>query len=49
MVPEGWEIKALKDILSGSIRNGFSPIASDKETGSWVLVLSVMKGSMLLK
>ena len=39
MVPEGWEIKALKDILSGSIRNGFSPIASDKETGFWVLGL----------
>jgi len=39
MVPEGWKIKSLKDILSGSIRNGFSPIASDKETGFWVLGL----------
>lgn len=39
MVPEGWEIKALKDILSSPIRNGFSPIASDKETGFWVLGL----------
>lgn len=49
MVPEGWKIKSLKDILSGSIRNGFSPISSDKETGFWALVLLVMKGSMLLK
>lgn len=39
MVPEGWKIRTLKDILSGSIRNGFSPIASDKETGFWVLGL----------
>ncbi|MDE1475682.1 restriction endonuclease subunit S [Xenorhabdus bovienii] len=39
MVPEGWEKKYLKDILSESIRNGFSPVASDKETGFWVLGL----------
>jgi type I restriction enzyme, S subunit len=39
MVPKGWEKKYLKDILSGSIKNGFSPIASDKETGFWVLGL----------
>lgn len=39
MVPEGWEKKYLKDILSEPIRNGFSPVASDKETGFWVLGL----------
>ncbi|MEI7267181.1 restriction endonuclease subunit S [Pectobacterium versatile] len=39
MVPKGWEKKYLKDILSGPIRNGFSPVASDKETGFWILSL----------
>jgi len=42
MVPKGWEIKYLKDILSEPIRNGFSPIASDKETGFWVLSLGAL-------
>ncbi|QWT39181.1 restriction endonuclease subunit S [Dickeya dadantii] len=39
MVPKGWEKKHLKDILSEPIRNGFSPVASDRETGFWILSL----------
>ncbi|WP_313473172.1 restriction endonuclease subunit S [Rouxiella badensis] len=42
MVPKGWEVKYLKDILSGPIRNGFSPVASDKETGFWILGLGAL-------
>ncbi|HDU8308471.1 restriction endonuclease subunit S [Morganella morganii] len=42
MVPKGWEKKYLKDILSEPIRNGFSPVASDKETGFWILSLGFL-------
>lgn len=38
-VPEGWENKYLRDILSDGIKNGYSPNPAESETGYWVLGL----------
>ncbi|MCX2793849.1 restriction endonuclease subunit S [Microbulbifer thermotolerans] len=42
MVPKGWEISQLKDLIEGSIKNGFSPNSADSETGYWVLGLGAL-------
>ncbi|QMB06632.1 restriction endonuclease subunit S [Citrobacter freundii] len=42
MVPKGWKIATLKDLLDGQIKNGYSPNATDSETGYWVLSLGAL-------
>jgi len=42
MVPNGWTLKELQTIISSNIKNGFSPVASDDETGYWVLGLGAL-------
>lgn len=42
MVPEGWKIVSLKELLDGAVKNGFSPNASEVETGYWVLSLGAL-------
>jgi hypothetical protein len=42
MLPDGWNKVLLKDILEGSIRNGYSPNPSEKLTGYWVLGLGAL-------
>lgn len=44
-VPEGWRQMHLIDVLDGSIRNGYSPNASDTETGFYVLGLGALGDS----
>lgn len=44
MVPEGWSTKKLKALLDGGVKNGYSPIASEQETGYWVLGLGALRG-----
>lgn len=41
-MPEGWKSLLLKDILDGTIRNGYSPIPSNVETGFWILGLGAI-------
>lgn len=47
MVPNGWKKTHLKEILSQDIRNGYSPIAANKETGYWVLSLGALTDSKI--
>ena len=42
MVAKGWEISQLKDLIEGSIKNGFSPNPADSDTGYWVLGLGAL-------
>ncbi|MBE4390335.1 restriction endonuclease subunit S [Vibrio parahaemolyticus] len=42
MVPNGWEVSQLKDLIEGSIKNGFSPNSADSYTGYWVLGLGAL-------
>jgi len=42
MVPEGWDVVELKDLLDGSIKNGFSPNAAESDTGYWILGLGAL-------
>ncbi|WP_444959654.1 restriction endonuclease subunit S [Microbulbifer sp. VVAC002] len=42
MVPKGWEKTILIDLLDSPIKNGYSPVATDKETGHWVLSLGAL-------
>ncbi len=42
MVLKGWKTVPLKDLLDGSIKNGFSPNAAESETGYWVLGLGAL-------
>lgn len=42
MLPNGWKTVPLKDLLDGSIKNGFSPNAAESETGYWVLGLGAL-------
>ncbi|MDN2659661.1 restriction endonuclease subunit S [Neptunomonas sp. CHC150] len=42
MVPNGWEVSQLKDLIEGSIKNGFSPNSADSDTGYWVLGLGAL-------
>ena len=41
-VPEGWKSLCLKDVIEGNIKNGYSPLAADAETGYWVLGLGAI-------
>ncbi|OAI17074.1 hypothetical protein A1507_11235 [Methylomonas koyamae] len=42
MVPKNWQKTVLKEILNGSIKNGFSPIPAEQHTGYWVLGLGAL-------
>ena len=42
MVLKEWKTVSLKDLLDGSIKNGFSPNAAESETGYWVLGLGAL-------
>lgn len=42
MVPDTWAEIHLQDILLDGIKNGFSPIPTQQETGYWVLNLSAL-------
>ncbi|NDJ59066.1 restriction endonuclease subunit S [Enterobacteriaceae bacterium 4M9] len=42
MVPNGWEKRHLEDILSGPIRNGYSPLPAGVDTGYWILSLAAL-------
>lgn len=42
MTPKGWNKVTLKEILDGSIKNGFSPIPAEQCTGYWVLGLGAL-------
>lgn len=42
MVPEGWSTERLKALLTGGVKNGYSPVASEHETGYWVLGLGAL-------
>ncbi|MBK1874934.1 restriction endonuclease subunit S [Marinobacter sp. 1-3A] len=42
MVPEGWSTTKLKTLLEGAVKNGYSPIACEEETGYWVLGLGAL-------
>lgn len=42
MVPKGWKTVTLKDLLDGQIKNGYSPNATNSETGYWVLGLGAL-------
>ncbi len=48
MVPEGWHMEILKNIVDGGIKNGYSPNASEKVTGHWVLGLGALGDSGLI-
>ena len=46
---DGWENIHLKDILSDDIRNGYSPLPAENETGYWVLGLGALTDNGLNK
>lgn len=48
MVPRGWSIVNLKDIVDGSIKNGFSPNPAERDTGYWVLGLGALGDNGLI-
>jgi len=48
MVPEGWHMEMLKNIVDGSIKNGYSPNAAEKNTGHWVLGLGALGDNGLI-
>ncbi len=48
MVPEGWHMEMLKNIVDGGIKNGYSPNASEKVTGHWVLGLGALGDNGLI-
>lgn len=48
MVPKGWSIVNLKDIVDGSIKNGFSPNPAERDTGYWVLGLGALGDNGLI-
>ncbi len=48
MVPEGWHMEILKNIVDGNIKNGYSPNAAEKNTGHWVLGLGALGDNSLI-
>lgn len=46
---DGWKNIHLKDILSDDIRNGYSPLPAENETGYWVLGLGALTDNGLNK
>lgn len=49
MTPKGWNKVTLKEILDGSIKNGFSPIPAEQCTGYWVLGLGALSDDGLIQ
>ncbi|TDX22941.1 type I restriction enzyme S subunit [Modicisalibacter xianhensis] len=47
MIPEGWSQEQLRDVIDGSIKNGYSPLPADKITGLWVLGLGALQDGSL--
>ena len=48
MVPEGWQMTRLGELILGGIKNGYSPVAADNDTGYWVLGLGALGESGLI-
>ncbi len=48
MVPEGWHMEMLKNIVDGGIKNGYSPNAAEKNTGHWILGLGALGDNGLI-
>lgn len=42
MVPKGWKKTHLKCVISGAIKNGYSPLPASTNTGYWVLSLGAL-------
>ncbi|MGY3995285.1 MULTISPECIES: restriction endonuclease subunit S [Aeromonas] len=42
MVPNGWKKTHLKCVISGTIKNGYSPLPASTTTGYWVLSLGAL-------
>ncbi|EOX4200099.1 MULTISPECIES: restriction endonuclease subunit S [Vibrio] len=42
MVPNGWSKTYLKNIISGTIKNGYSPLPAANTTGYWVMGLGAL-------
>ncbi|EPI0765474.1 MULTISPECIES: restriction endonuclease subunit S [Vibrio] len=42
MVPNGWSKTYLKNIISGTIKNGYSPLPAANITGYWVMSLGAL-------
>lgn len=42
MVPNGWSKTYLKNIISGTIKNGYSPLPAANTTGYWVMSLGAL-------
>ncbi|WP_368192160.1 restriction endonuclease subunit S [Aeromonas sp. s8] len=42
MVPNGWKKTHLKCVISGAIKNGYSPLPASTTTGYWVLSLGAL-------
>lgn len=42
MVPKGWMLVSLKDLLVGGVKNGYSANPAGSETGYWVLGLGAL-------
>ncbi|MDW4563373.1 restriction endonuclease subunit S [Aeromonas rivipollensis] len=42
MVPKGWKKTHLKCVISGAIKNGYSPLPASTTTGYWVLSLGAL-------
>jgi type I restriction enzyme S subunit len=42
MVPKGWCKTYLKNIISGTIKNGYSPLPTTSPTGYWVMSLAAL-------
>ena len=47
MIPKGWSQEQLRDVIDGSIKNGYSPLPADKITGLWVLGLGALQDGSL--
>jgi type I restriction enzyme S subunit len=41
-IPESWECTKLANMLSHPIRNGYSPVCSDRPNGRWILGLGAL-------
>lgn len=41
----GWKVVTLKTLLTTSVRNGYSPVCPEAESGNWVLGLGALNGN----
>ncbi len=44
LVDKAWRQRALHELLSSDIRNGYSPVCPKEQTGRWMLTLGAAKG-----